>query len=284
MLTDIQSAEAGAALELPPESSSRQLRVRTLKIVGAKLATVILALAAMIGLWQAIVTIFHLPVVELPGPGPVFSSLDNHIGFLLRNAGVTFTESAIGYLLAVVIAIPLGVALSHPGRIATALNTGALSAQIFPKIAVAPLFALWFGFGPLPKYLFVFLLAFFPIMLNTTAGFAGVPQEIHDLGYIIGLRTFGQLRKLQGPWALPQIFAGLKISASFAVTAAIVFEFVGAESGLGVVISTSQNNLDVTLMFAALVLTAVIGFLFYGVVAGIEGLAIPWHVSKRRKR
>lgn len=284
MVTDAQPISNVDEIELAVAGELRQVRTRVIKGALTKVVTVILAVAVMIGLWQAIVSIFGLPVVELPGPGPVFSSLGQHIGFLMSNAGVTFTESAVGYLIAVAIAVPLGIVLARPGRVATALNTGALSAQIFPKIAVAPLFALWFGFGPLPKYLFVFLLAFFPIMLNTTAGFAGVPQEIRDLGSIIGLGHFDQLRKLQGPWALPHIFAGLKISASFAVTAAIVFEFVGAESGLGVVISTSQNNLDVKLMFAALVLTAIIGFLFYGVVAGLESVSIPWHVSKRRKR
>jgi len=139
----------------------------------------------------------------------------------------------------------------------------------------------WFGFGYMPKILFVILLTFFPITLNALAGFQSTSLEVRNLGRVIGMGSFERFRHIEGPWALPQIFAGLKISGSFAIIAAIVSEFVAANSGLGYVIEGTTQTLNTSLMFAALFCVAILGFAFYGLIAGIERILVPWHVSRR---
>jgi NitT/TauT family transport system permease protein len=110
-----------------------------------------------------------------------------------------------------------------------------------------------------------------------------MPLDLQDLGSILGMGPWARIRHLQSPWALPQIFTGLKIAASFAVIAALVSEFSGGTQGLGVLIVQLEANLDISLMFAAIVVVTVLGFAFYGVVSVLEMIAIPWHVSRRRK-
>lgn len=255
---------------------------RWLLTLARRVVTMVVVLAIMIGLWQATVSVFGLPPIELPPPADVWDLITGNFGLLVSESKPTIIESVIGYLIAAVLGVPLGLLLARPGRVGAMLNTGALTAQIFPKICVAPLFIVWFGFGFAPKILFVFLLSFFPIAINAAAGFASMPLDLQDLGSIIGMGPLAKLRRLQGPWALPQIFTGLKISASFAIIAAIVAEFVGANHGLGVLISQTQANLNVALMFAGIIAVTLLGFVFYGLVALVEIVSIPWHVSRRR--
>jgi NitT/TauT family transport system permease protein len=244
--------------------------------------TISLAIIVIIMLlWELVVIAFNMPIAVLPSPVRVWDTMVGNFTYLRQNSVPTILESVVGYLAAVVLSIPLGYLLSRPGRLSTALNTAVLSAQIFPKIAVAPLFVVWFGFGYFPKFLFVFILGFFPITLSSAAGFSSAPTEVRDLGKVLGLSKWEQIRKLLWPGALPQIFTGMKISAAFAITAAIVYEFVGANHGLGYIIDASQANIDTPMAFAAVIFVTVLGFLFYGVVALIETLAIPWHVSHR---
>lgn len=245
--------------------------------------TSLLIIVGILVLWELFVVLFHIPQATVPSPVKVWRTLISNSSYLSRNAVPTVLESVVGYAAAVVLSIPLGYLLSRPGKISAALNTSVLSLQIFPKIAVAPLFVIWFGFGYFPKFLFVFILGFFPIALSSSAGFSSAPLEVRDLGKVLGLSKWERIRKLYWPGALPQIFTGMKISAAFAITAAIVYEFVGANAGLGYIIDASQANINTPLAFAAVIYVTVLGFIFYGIVALIELLSIPWHVSHRTK-
>lgn len=260
--------------KIKQRNASAQKFVSGLAISATIFVTILL-------LWEVIVVIFNMPRAILPSPAYVGKTMIKNFTYLRQNSIPTILESVVGYSAAVVLSVPLGYLLSRPGRLSTALNTGVLSMQIFPKIAVAPLFVVWFGFGYFPKFLFVFILGFFPITLSSAAGFSSAPTEVRDLGKVLGLSRWEQIRKLYWPGALPQIFTGMKISAAFAITAAIVYEFVGANAGLGYIIDASQANIDTPLAFAAVIFVTVLGFLFYGIVALMEMLAIPWHVSRR---
>lgn len=263
---------------LTHESSLRRVLRQSAKqaLIG------VAVMCVLIGIWEAVDRIYSLPATELPTPLETWTALHRYFRYLMHNASPTAEEAGLGFLLSAILGIPLGWVLARPGKITTAIKTVVLSAQIFPKVVIAPLLIIWFGFGYLPRFIFVILLCFFPIAMNAAAGFSSMPLELGELAQIVGLGPIQRLVRLQGPWALPQIFTGLKVSSTFAVIAAIVYEFVGGQSGLGVVIIDSQTNVNVALMFAAVILIAVLGFIFYGIIVALEYLAIPWHVSRRR--
>jgi NitT/TauT family transport system permease protein len=296
-MSDTRAIAAEAAGDIPGVSVARgddQFPLETSQSLGARVGVGLLRLVTRAGitvgvivvivlLWWAIVEVFSLPSTELPPPGSVWADLHGQWGVIWAQATPTIIESIIGFVISAALGVPLGYVISRPGPFARALNTGAVALQIFPKIAVAPLFLVWFGFGYAPRVLFIVLMSFFPIALNSAAGFASVPLDLHDLGSIVGMGPLSRIRKLQGPWALPQIFTGLKLAASFAVIAALVSEFSGGTQGLGVLIVQLEANLDISLMFAAILVVTVLGFVFYGLVSLLEMVAIPWHVSRRHR-
>lgn len=292
-MTETVSALSGAAVAAdrprgtatgPEGEADRRARYRQAVLQFLqRTGIVVLVLAAIVGIWAAIDAIWKLPPAELPTPAATWHAMTGNWGTIWGNTQPTVVESVAGYAISIVFGVPLGFLLSRPGWLSTALNAGTVSMQIFPKICLAPLFLVWFGFGYFPKVLFVVLLGFFPIAINAAAGFSSVPSDVRELGSIIGFGPLARLRHLNGPWALPQIFTGLKVSASFIVIAAIVIEFTGAESGLGVLIIQSQTSLNLSLTFATVIIVAVVGFLIYGLASLAEAVAIPWHVSRRHK-
>ncbi len=248
--------------------------------IGNVIST-LLALAFLIVVWQLLIVTLHMSPGVLPPPGAVLQSLLEQGGFLLNSASSTALNALTGLAISIALGIPLGWVLAQPSRVQSALGTITLAAQIFPKIALAPLFVVWLGFGPLPKVIYIFWLGFFPVMVNAAAGFSSIPTDLRDLASILKMSRLQRLWNLELPFALPSIFTGVKISASFAMTAAIVYEFVGSSTGIGYTILQTQINLNTKLMFAGFFVVALIGFVLYGIVAGLERFAIPWHVSRR---
>jgi NitT/TauT family transport system permease protein len=246
-----------------------------------KIASGVGAVVAIVALWQISVLIFQPSPIILPAPLTVAEQIGLNWELLLKNSWPTLLETLGGFGLSVGLGIPLGILLSRPYWICRALEPFMLATQVFPKIAVAPLFIIWFGFGITPKILFVFLLTFFPITMATIDGFRSVPQDMRNLVQILGMSTVKRLASVEFPWALPQIFTGLKVAASFGITAAIVYEFIGASEGLGYIVKAAQANLGTSQMFAALIFVSVLGFLFYGAVAFLARISIPWHISQR---
>ncbi len=144
--------------------------------------------------------------------------------------------------------------------------------QIMPKIAIAPLFIIWLGFGFTPKLLIVFLLCFFPIVVSSVAGFKSVDPEIMDFARTTGASGWKHVPKIRLPQALPDIFTGLKVGAALAATAAVVAEFVAADRGLGYLLLQYNGNLETPMVFAVIVLLSLIGLAVYYIVELIERL------------
>src|SRR5678815_4344587 len=155
------------------------------------------------------------------------------------------------------------------------------SLQIVPKIAVAPLFIIWFGFGFTPKLLVVFLLSFFPIVVSSIAGFKAVDPDIMDFARTTGAGPWRLFAKIRLPQALPHIFTGLKVGAALAATAAVVAEFVAADKGLGYLLLQYNGQLETPMVFATIVILSLIGLVVYYTVEVVERIAIPWHVSQQ---
>ena len=155
--------------------------------------------------------------------------------------------------------------------------------QSIPKIAIAPLFVVWFGFGMIPKVLSAFLLGFFPVVVSAVQGFKSVEPDMIDLARSMEGEPAGRF----SAWSacrmrMPAIFAGLKVSITLAVVGAVVGEFVGSNSGIGFVLQRSIGNFELPTMFAALVVLALIGVILFWILDVIERLVIPWHASQRQ--
>jgi len=253
-----------------------QLRKGAQQIGGGALALVLL-----VGLWQLVTVVVHVSEAVVPAPFSVWRALHENGPLLWKSTWPTLAGATYGYLIAIAIALPLGWLMARPGPLKSAITTSVVAAQVFPKIALAPVFIVWFGVGDVTKVLFVLLLCFFPITINAAAGFSGVPAELEELARVVGLSSIRRFWRIELPSSLPGIFAGLKTASGLAVIGAIVSEFVGSAGGLGFVVLQASSVLNTALVFAALMIVAFIGFVFYGVVAAIEALAVPWHVSRR---
>ena len=151
-----------------------------------------------------------------------------------------------------------------------------LAFQSVPKVAIAPLLALWIGFGTLPKVVVVFLVCFFPIIVATATGLAAVPAPLMDLIRSLSASTLQTFMKIRFPTAMPHIFVGLKIAITFAVIGAVIGEFVGSEDGLGYLILVSTSQSRTPLAFAALVLLTVMSIVLYYGIAFLERIVVPW--------
>ncbi|MBR0820788.1 ABC transporter permease [Bradyrhizobium liaoningense] len=235
-----------------------------------------LTFVAIVGAWDLLVRVFKVPVYLLPAPGPVFARLVTDAGMLWSNSMVTLTEIVLGFGLTLVTAIPLGllIALSPVAR--QILYPPIMLLQLVPKIAVAPLFLVWLGFGIESKVLLTVLMTFFPLLLASISGFQILDNRLLYLTKSMGASTWQTFRFLRIPAALPVIFSGIKASATIAATAAIVAEFVGANQGLGYVLLKGTSTMDLELTFAVLVVLTFIGIVINYVVEFSEWLMAPW--------
>jgi NitT/TauT family transport system permease protein len=153
--------------------------------------------------------------------------------------------------------------------------------QIVPKVAIAPLFLVWFGVGPTPKILVAFLISFFPIVIDAAVGLRSMSGEMVDLARSMGSTRWQVFAQFRLPTSLPYLFSGLKVAATLAIAGTVVGEFVGADKGLGYLLLVTNTNMETALMFATIVALTIIGLVFYYLVELLETFLIPWHVTHR---
>jgi len=201
---------------------------------------------------------------------------------LLRYMVVTTSETVLGYAVAIVVALPLGLAIAFSGALRRTVYPTLVSLEMVPKIAFAPIFISWLGFGLLPKVIIVFLVCFFPIVLNAVAGFVSLSEELTRFTRATGAGVLRAFFKIRLPAALPQIFVGFKYAAMNASVGATIAEFIGSDQGLGFYIQISTGNMRPDLAFAAIFLLAILGLGMFGLVTLAERLLIPWDISQRR--
>ena len=242
----------------------------------------LLVFAALFLLWEFAVHLFGIKEYLLPPPSKVWTEFLKRYTIVMPSAWVTLQEIIAGYLLAIVVSIPLALAVAYSRFMEQAVYPVIVFLQIIPKIAIAPLFIIWFGFGFTPKLLLVFLLSFFPIVVSSLAGFKSADRDVMDFARTTGASSWRLFFKIRLPQALPQIFTGLKVGAALAATAAVVAEFVASDKGLGYLLLQYNGNIDTPMVFATIVLLSLLGLAVYYVVEIIERLAIPWHVSQQQ--
>ncbi len=252
--------------------------------IGAALyrrRVVLVTLLVVLALWEVCPRVFGTPAYLLPTPSLVLQSFLGQWQRTLAAAWITTTVMLGGYGLAILISIPLALLVASSQTIEDAVEPIMLVFQVIPKIAIAPLFIVWFGFGWAPKAMLVFLLAFFPITLSAVAGFKAADPDIMDLARSTGASRWAMFRKIRLPQALPQIFTGLKVGVALASTGAIVAEFIASDRGLGFLLLEWRGDLDTPMVFAGIFVISAIGLATYYLVEAIEHVAIPWHASQR---
>jgi NitT/TauT family transport system permease protein len=231
--------------------------------------------------WEIGVRVTKAPAYLIPTPSVIFQTFIAEFPKLAFHGWVTLYEMLLGYALAVVVAIPLAIAITSSDRFDRFAMPTLLFFQVVPKVAVAPLFLVWFGVGVLPKVLVAFLISFFPIVIDAAVGLRSMSTEMRDLARSMGATRLQVFARFRLPTSLPYLFSGLKVAATLAVAGAVVGEFVGADKGLGYLLLVTNSNLETALMFATLFALTIIGLLFFYAVELLEALLIPWHVSHR---
>ncbi len=235
-----------------------------------------LTFVAMVGLWWAAVEAFKIPAYLLPGPERVFARLVTDSGLLWTHSKITLTEILFGFGITIVTAIPLGLLIALSPLAKQLVYPPIMLMQLVPKIAVAPLFLVWLGFGMESKVLLTVLLTFFPLLIASISGFQILDDRLLYLTKSMGATAWQTFRFLRFPAALPVIFSGVKTSATIAATAAIVAEFVGSNKGLGYVLLRGTSTMDIELVFAVLVLLTLIGVAINYAVEFCEWAMTPW--------
>jgi len=231
--------------------------------------------------WELAVRLTGVKEYLLPPPSKVWTEFWKRHEIVAGGAWITTQEILAGYALAVVVSIPLALAVAYSRFMERAVYPVIVFLQIVPKIAIAPLFIIWFGFGFMPKLLLVFLLSFFPIVVSSIAGFKSADRDVMDFARTTGASAMKMFWKIRLPQALPHIFTGLKVGAALAATAAVVAEFVASDRGLGYLLLQYNGQLDTPMVFATIVVLSLIGLVVYYAVEIVERIAIPWHVSQQ---
>ena len=238
-----------------------------------------LLLIAVLSIWELAARQFGLSALVLPAPSAVALSLWSGLasGYFWPHLWATLQALLLGLLIGSAVGLLAGMALAESELLERVLKPYVVVSQVVPKLALAPLFVLWFGFGMLPTVLITALICFFPLMENTLTGLRQVDAQRLQLFRMLGATRLQTLLRLKLPTGLPAILAGLRVAVVLALVGVVVAEFMGASQGLGAVVIAAQGMMDTTLMFAALVLIAAMGLLLYQACLVLERYLLRSH-------
>lgn len=264
-----------------PESRPRVALSRVAARWGAELWRPAAFVVALCLLWWLVTARNWVAPFILPSPQDTWSAIVDNAGYLAQHTTVTTIETILGFFIAFVLGELVAVLMVYSKSLEKTMYPIILFAQVIPKIAIAPLFVVWLGFGMEPKIFVAVLMAFFPIVISGMAGLRSVDPEILELTSTMGANPLKTFLKVRLPASLPQLMSGLKVAATLAVTGAVVGEFVGANEGLGYVILQANGNIDTAMLFAALIIMSLLGVALFAIIQIAEWFLIPWHASRR---
>ena len=234
----------------------------------------------MLVLWQVIVIVLKVPQAILPTPLVIIDTMAKHWELLMIHSWPTLSECLMGFGLAVVVGMGLGISLAFFPKFHNSVYPLIVAFQVVPKVALAPLFIVWFGLGTLSRVLLAFVIAFFPMVVNTYAGILSTDPLMVRMAHSFSANRWTVFCKIEFPNALPYIFSGLKIGITFAVIGIIVAEFVTAQKGLGYLIVFAEGNIDTPLLMAAITVLSIIGVALYAAIVALENLVVTWDVGQ----
>lgn len=230
----------------------------------------------IIGFWEFIVKLLSIPSYLLPSPSAIILKSVEQSNVLIQNSFITLNEAFWGFFLANVVSFLLAASFIYFKSVERAILPYAIALKTTPIIALMPLIILWFGSGSVSKIIAAALICFFPSLINSIKGFRSFSNETLDIFKSYGANKLQIFFKLRLPYALPYVFSALKVSSSLSIVGALVGEFIGANKGLGFVIIISSYTLDTTTMFSAVLAAAILGILFFSIIAFVEKLVITW--------
>ena len=264
------------------EPSRRTLmRIGVVRAVWNKPVQTLLSFVVFFLLWEAVVRFFHIREYILPAPSQIATAIVRYRVELLPALLYTSQSLFSGFLLALVAGVVLALQVAFSTFVQRAVYPLIVVSQLVPKVALAPIFVIWFGFGLLPKVMIVFLLSFFPVVLNGIVGLRSIDQDVINLTRSTGAKAIDVFFKVRLPSALPTFFAGFKLAAISATVGAVIGEFIGSDAGLGYIILTANGQMETDYSFASIVLLTGLGLVLYFAVESLERILLPWHISQR---
>ena len=228
-----------------------------------RLVLPVLGLALLIVAWHAYVVAFDVPVAVLPRPALVLDSTIANWRLIVSEGWITLLESLYGFMLAFALGVPLAVAIAGSRTLNLMFYPLLIATQSLPKVALAPLILVWLGTGMESKLAIAWLVAFFPIVVDTATGLRNTPAEFLDLATAVRANRFQTFWKIRFPAALPFVISGSKVAITLAVIGAVIGEFIGSNEGLGNLLLVANSQINIPLAFACLIGLAVIGIGLY---------------------
>ncbi|WP_051448403.1 ABC transporter permease [Bradyrhizobium sp. WSM1417] len=227
-------------------------------------------IALFCAVWEAACFLLKIPAYIVPAPHRVVDKIVNSGALLYSHSLISIAEILIGFGLASICAVLCAIAMVHSRRVEAVLEPFLVVSQVIPKVALAPLFIIWFGHGILPKIIIAMLIAFFPVLVNAVVGLRSVDGEIIELMDSIAANRRQLFWRVRLPTSLPYIFPALKVAALLSVVGAMVGEFVGSDHGLGYLMVLGDVNLDTDLLFASLAVVTAFGMVIYSTIEIFE--------------
>lgn len=266
------SRKDSTELEMLPSEKASSLRN------GLEIACVPLLFVMVVGSWEAFIWYFSVPSYIVPAPSAIWMSLVRGIssGLFISNGLVTLSEALLGFAGAAILATILGSLIAQSRFVERVLYPYLIAIQTTPKVAIAPLFIIWFGFGISSKVIMAGIIAFFPILVNVITGLRSTDPQRLELMRSLRASRWQIFRMVMLPSALPMIFAGLQVAVIFSLLGAIVGEFVGSRAGLGNLIMQMNINLDTAGVFAVLVCLSSIGISLHLIMRAIQSRVLFW--------
>ena len=272
-----QNEEAGASGASKTKGRKGGLRSRLLTF-AAPIAIVILLVV-----WQVVCMLELVPSYMLPSPVEVVQALIEDWDLLMEHAATSLAESMIGLALGVAIGFVAAVLMERFEVLYRAFYPLVVLTQTIPSVAIAPLLVLWFGYGMMPKVVLVVISTFFPIIVGLLGGFDSVDPDEIDLMRSMGA-SWGQIMwHCKLPAALPQFFSGLKISAAYAIVGAVIAEWLGGFSGLGVYMTRVRKAYSFDKMFAVILIISVLSLILMWLVELAARLSMPWERAEHKR-
>jgi NitT/TauT family transport system permease protein len=263
--------------DAPPANLGPRRRAVPLSWITTPLLTL-----AFIAVWQAYVSVTGINKFILPAPLAVWEALQDMLqarSTLWGHLQATVYQTLAGFAIALVLGIGLGAVLAKIPTLERTLNPFIVATQVVPKVALVPLFVVWFGFGPTSKVVTAAILAFFPIFTNTLLGVKSVDLGHRDVMTALNVSRWQNFTMLEFPSALPYILTGMEVGIVLAIIGSVVGEYLGGNRGLGYLLIAKMNAFETDALFAVIIIMTVVGFLFYLGVRALRRIVIPWHES-----
>jgi NitT/TauT family transport system permease protein len=241
-----------------------------------KVGLPVLGFAVFVALWWSATALFHVDTFMVPSPWDVAHSMRVNHALLLKSTWISLKESLGGFLIAAAGALILALLLTASRYVEQAAMPLLVTINAIPKLAVAPLILVWMGFGQGPKIVMAVLICFFPILISAVTGLTSAPADFGELARSLSSSRWKTFVKMRLPWALPQVFVGLKVAVGLAIIGTVVQENAGALEGLGYVITSAEPAFDTPLAFASVILLTIMSIVLFYALVGMERLILPW--------